>query len=55
MRRHAVIMTSLALSLALTTLATGCSREKEKTSPEIPNQFCWSALEKKTVQPLMLS
>ncbi|MDW4899301.1 hypothetical protein RB625_12865 [Streptomyces californicus] len=53
MRRHAVIMTSLALSIALTTLATGCSREKEKTSPEIPNQFCWSALEKKTVQPLM--
>ncbi|MFI1224514.1 MULTISPECIES: hypothetical protein [unclassified Streptomyces] len=53
MHRPTRIMASLALSLTLLGVTTGCSEETKKTAPALPNQFCWNAFDGAAVQPLI--
>ncbi|MEU1798485.1 hypothetical protein ACFV6M_07470 [Streptomyces californicus] len=34
------VATAVALSAALTVIATGCSREEKKAAPKLPADFC---------------
>ncbi len=49
MHRSGKIAGTIALSLGLITAVSGCSDEKTKSAPDLPNKFCWNAFDPEDV------
>ncbi|MFJ6510060.1 hypothetical protein ACIQMO_23095 [Streptomyces sp. NPDC091406] len=53
MHRISRATTAVALSVALTATAVGCSQDEKKAAPRLPAEFCWDAFSPEDVQPLL--
>ncbi|MFF2235648.1 hypothetical protein [Streptomyces anulatus] len=50
--RRIAAATTLSLTLAMATV--GCAKDDIKSTPELPDKFCWNAFEKTNVQPYII-
>ncbi|MFG3404939.1 hypothetical protein [Streptomyces sp. NPDC048142] len=53
MRRIKRVTAAVVLSMALMTIAAGCSQGQKKAAPKLPAKFCWNAFSPEDVQPLL--